>query len=94
MLRASPYATNALPYGLLGRLFSTPVKAAVQNARQISQLFEYQSVAVRGADLMKFVHAVEWNPPVVTIYRLGDAQASSQGVAYVSPTAPLFDISI
>jgi hypothetical protein len=94
MLRTSSFATNALPYGLLAQLFSNPIKTATQNADQISALMQYNPIDFNNAGLVQFLQTVERHPPVFTIYQVGDAQDPASVVSFVSPNAPLFDVSV
>ena len=95
MLRTSSYSTSALPYGWLGQLFQSPIKAAVQQANQISSLIDFAApVRFSSSNLMQYVASIESAPPVMTVFRLSDSQNGSSYLRFVSPYAPLFDAAI
>ena len=95
MLRTSAYSTTALPHGLLAQLFGSSTKAALAHAGQVSTLIDFASIdAASHANLIQFVAGVEGAPPVVTLFRLNDAQGGLGYFRFVSPYAPLFDVAI
>jgi hypothetical protein len=95
MLRTGAFSTTALPHGLFAQLFFSSTKAALQHAGQVSALIDVAEVETSSrAGVTRFVQGVEASPPVVTIYWLNEAQEGLDGLRFVSPYAPLFDVAI
>ncbi len=95
-----PYFTTALSYGLLARLFSSPIKSALESAAQInSVLQELATTTVAGAplgstpeQLIPELQTIAANRPTFTIFELTGAGSASGSYRVLSLNAPLFDV--
>ena len=102
MLPTGPYFTTAPPYGLLTRLFSSPIKSALQSAAQIGSVLQglatttIDGIPLGGApdQFIPELQNIAANPPVFTIFQLTGPDGTAGQYPVVSFRAPLFDMVV